>query len=203
MDSLSGYFTGFLGVLLLTSFVKILTTLNILRYGIGLKGGGFGLVVFGASIALSLLVMTPQIQQAGGVQSLLFEQSAQKIEEHFRPFLEAHTNNDIKVRFTSLALRLGGTDGQKVISPAPAPQSIPMTVLVPAFLFSQLKEAFLVGFIILIPFLVVDLLVVNVLMSLGLNQMSQTLVSLPIKLLLFFAVDGWTLISEKLVSGYL
>jgi len=218
MEGLPLYFTGFLAVLMLTSFVKILTVLSILRYGIGLNGIGFGLVIVIVSLALSLFVMSPDVERAGGLDMVLSQQldanEEPALEATFRPFIEKHVDVNILERLSAIALRLDTTvipeeleddrpgddvPGDNVVETA----TTPFGVLVAAFIVSELKVAFQIGFIILIPFLVVDLLVTNVLMSLGITQISQHVVSLPLKILLFFIVDGWLLITEKLVSGYL
>jgi len=197
---LNTYISGFFAVLLLSSFVKILLTLNILRLGIGLKGGGIGLALVGCSIALSLLVMSPHLEKLGGINEVLKQDNAEKIQESFRPFLEKNSNEDVKKKFLALHEKLR----EKTQSQARSEEgALNMNVLIPAFLISEMKDAFQIGFILLLPFLVVDLIVANGLMVLGITQMSPFMVSLPLKILLFFALDGWTLLSEKLVMGYL
>ena len=197
MDLLPSYVTGFFAVLLLTSFVKIFTVLNILRFGIGLKGGGFGLVLAGCALALSLLVMGPQIERAGGLRAVLADNTDDsRLIEAFQPFLSKNAHPEVVKKFSDLSAKLHG-------NPEATAASTPVQVLVPAFLISELKEAFQAGFMLLVPFLIVDLIVVNILMVLGITQMSQATVSLPLKILLFFALDGWTLLSEKLIAGYL
>lgn len=198
MSSLPSYVTGFFAVLLLSSFAKILVSLNVLRFGIGLKGGGFGLVIVGAALSLSLLVMAPQIKAAGGLQNLLLEQDPSRIETWFRPFLEKNTHKDILQKFSSLRTKLEGAG-----APAQADEVVPVTVLAPAFMMSELTEAFQIGFILLVPFLVIDLIVANILMVLGMTHVTQAAVAMPLKILVFFAVDGWALLSEKLVMGYI
>ncbi len=195
METISLYLTGVLAVLLLTSFVKIATTINILKLGLGLHGFTFSLVVFAISLSLSLLVMTPLIDKVGGFKQFFeITQSEAGVDAEFRPFLEKHSDPKIIERFSSSAQKLAGASstGGKT----------PLSVLSASFLISELRDAFQIGFLILVPFLVVDLIVVNVLMLLGITQISAAVVSLPIKILLFFAVDGWTLISEKLIQTY-
>jgi type III secretion protein R len=197
MDALPAYMTGLFAVLLLSSFVKILTTLNIARYGIGLDGSAFGLVIIALSLGLSLLVMSPQVDQAGGVEALIGVRDSATLEKNFRPFIEKHTDKGIKDRFSGLAKKLKpGTEPS-----ATSPSQFPIDIA--AFLVSQVKDAFILGFMILVPFLVVDLLCANVLMALGVQQLPVTVIALPLKILLFFAIDGWTLLSEKLINGYI
>jgi len=205
MEALPAYFTGIIAVLLLSAFVKIVTTLSILRYGIGLHGSGFGFVIIGVSFALALLVMTPHIQTAGGLVAVLFSRSNQQVstlEKKFRPFLEQHTDQKISKRFMGLADKLSGDEVSGKEKEAAATEKLPFAVLVSSFLVSELQEAFQIGFLILIPFIVVDLLITNILLALGVTQISHAVVALPLKILLFFVIDGWALISEKLIMGY-
>lgn len=190
--------TGIVAVLLFTAFTKILTTLNILRLAAGLKGGVFGVMITTLALALSLLVMSPQIGAAGGLDAFLTASDSTSVEKRFGPFMEKHTQPDIRDRFSKAAEKLAAPS-----APEHAAKSSSFAVLAAAFIVSQLKEAFQLGLALLLPFLVIDLLVVNVLMTLGITQMPAAVVAFPFKLLLFFAVDGWTLISEKLIQGYI
>ena len=215
MEPLSPYLTGFLGILLFSAFVKILTTLSILRYGIGLNSSGFGMVIVLLSFALTLFVMSPQIDALGGMDLFAGSKSwpeTAAVEKELRPFMEKNADPRILNKLEAIAERLKNGSGASRMQPVPdpnagepalkaAPRQLP--VLAAAFLISELRDAFQMGFLFLIPFLVIDLLVTNVLLALGVVQISQAVVALPLKILLFFAVDGWALVSEKLVSGYL
>lgn len=210
MDALPAYFSGFLAILLLTSFVKIFTSLHILRVGIGIQGGAFGIVTLALAFSLSLLVMGPQLKDFGGVEGVLSgsAKGSQHLEERFRPFLEKHANPDIRSRFASIAAKLSAPpaapakDAQVPAAKETKDSGETFASLIAAFLVSQLQEAFQLGLIFLVPFIVIDLLVANVLMALGVVQISALAVALPLKLLLFFAVDGWALVTEKLIAGY-
>jgi type III secretion protein R len=205
MDILPAYFTGIVAVLLLSSFVKILTTLTIVRYGIGLNGASFGFVVVALGFVLSLIVVNAQAPRSGGLAALISAKaasSAGELEENFGPFLDRHSQPEIKARLSAIAHKLKAPKDGVAETPG-ALRGTEFPVLIAAFLLSELKEAFQLGFIILVPFLVIDLLVVNALMALGITQMSPFIVSFPLKILLFFAVDGWTLLSEKLLRAYL
>lgn len=198
MDDLSAYLQGFLAILLLTSFVKIFTVLSIMRYGIGLDNSGVGLVFFALSLALALAVVSSNSSQlAGSANFLSFGKSInqQNVEVVFRPFLERNVDRAVNDRINSTLNK------NKPKTQAPAEQTN-FNVLIASFLISELKRAFQLGFLILIPFLVVDLVVTNILAALGVTQISQAVVSLPLKILLFFAIDGWTLLSEKLLNTY-
>lgn len=207
MDNLPAYLSGFVAILLLTSFVKIFTSLHILRAGIGIQGGAFGVVTVALVLALSLLVMGPQLKDFGGVEGLLAgsQKGTQHLEERFRPFLEKHANSDVRSRFAAIATKISPPAKDPQVSPpsgATKESSESFATLIAAFLVSQLQEAFQLGLIFLVPFIVIDLLVANVLMALGVVQISAMTVALPLKILLFFAVDGWALVAEKLISGY-
>lgn len=198
MEVLPWYLTGFFSVLLFSAFVKIVTTLSIVRYGIGLHGTGFGIVVIALSLALALVVMPEEIQQQSGVRSIIGGRAAPsqspELEQRYLNFVSTHTDLGVKEK-------LKGVVG-KIRKSEKAEQRDDLALSLAAFLVSQVREAFIIGLLILIPFVVVDLLVVNLLMALGIQQMSQMVVSLPLKLLLFVAVDGWTLLAERLLAGY-
>jgi type III secretion protein R len=207
MENLPAYISGFVAILLFSSFVKIFTSLHILRTGIGIQGGAFGIVIVALSCALSLLVMGPQLKDFGGVEALLNGTAKTvKVEEKFRPFLEKNSHTEVRQKMSALSARIAadgkGKDAPKKEDDAvAADESFP--TLMASFLVSQLQEAFQLGLIFLVPFIVIDLLVTNVLMALGIVQISAAAVALPLKLLLFFAVDGWSLVAEKLIGGYL
>lgn len=230
MESLSFYIPAFMAVLLLSAFVKIATTLSILRFGIGLKDSVFGLVVLALSFALSIFVLEPYvsledlnialnssgtvINEQGKEEKVEKKKELEVIEKKFRPFLEKHTDFELSRRMGRLAAKIHlsqNADKKETVEGSKENleekfediKSQPFSVLTVAFLISELKEAFQLGLMILIPFLVIDLLVVNIMMALGVFQMSQVAIALPLKILLFFAVDGWSLISEKLIATYI
>jgi type III secretion protein R len=125
--------------------------------------------------------------------------SAQRAAEPLRAFLARHARPDDRAAFLDLARRMRS----EAQAPASSAGERDFAVLAPAFVVSELRRAFTIGFLVFIPFLVVDLLVSNVLLALGLTQLSPTSVALPFKLLLFVAVDGWKLLARGLVLSYL
>lgn len=181
-------FSNLAALLLVSAFVKIFTTLNIARFGIGLEGAGFGLVIAALSLGLAAVVMEPYIASNTDIAHL----NAEQMQVRFRPFLEKHTDKKIIERLARAA-----KDPAVISDKAPS-----FNLLVSAFLVTELKAAFQLGFLLLLPFLLIDLLVTNLIMLLGVTQISSALVSLPLKILLFFAVDGWTLVAEKLLKTY-
>ncbi len=120
---------------------------------------------------------------------------AKRGKEPLREFLSYHAHRKDKILFVDLARRLNNEPG-KLIDPES------FQVIIPSFVISELKEAFQIGFIIFIPFLVIDMVVANVLLSLGMMMLSPTTIALPFKILLFVLVDGWYLIVQGLVLGY-
>ena len=192
-----------------TAFVKISTVLQIVRSAIGAQNVPSSTVVMALSAALTLIAMapvgekiidraTPVFEQKGADTATLVTQGVDAVREPMRAFLKANASAREKARFLAVAedaRAKGGAAHEKV-------GEDDLTVLVPAFVVTELTEAFAIGFLLFLPFLVIDLVVSNVLLALGMQMMSPTQVSLPFKLLLFVAIDGWGLLSRSLVAGY-
>jgi type III secretion protein R len=187
----------------LTSFLKIAVVLSVVRSALGAPQVPPSSAVTGLALALSVVVMGPVADDSlraargaavgGDVTALLA--TAGRVTEPLRGFLERFARDDDRACFLDLARRARGADGASV-------DERDLAVLVPAFVVSELRRAFTIGFLVFLPFLVVDLLTANVLLALGLTQLSPTSVALPFKLLLFVAVDGWRLLARGLVLGY-
>jgi len=191
----------------LTAFVKISTVLQIVRGAIGAQGVPSSTVITALAASLTVLAMAPVLQRvADRAEPLLEGPKAadstalvrgmiEAVREPLRDFLKANADPREQGRFAEVARRAvkGGAG-------AAAPGDL--TVLGPAFLATELREAFALGFALYLPFLVIDLVVANVLVALGLSQLQPTQVSLPFKLLLFVAIDGWGLLAQSLVAGY-
>lgn len=188
-------------ILLFSSFTKIFTALSILSVGVGMRGVGFGSVVAGLSLLLSWLVIQPYFGDATVLRFISQAQSADIVtfEEKVKPFMEKNTNPEVKASVSRMSEKLQ----ENAKEAATKPSGDGLSVLGASFLISQLKDAFYLGLIFLIPFVVVDLIVTNILMLLGVTQMSSAIVALPIKILLFVAVDGWTIVSERLLGSFL
>lgn len=189
----------------LTSFVKIATVLQIVRGAIGAESVPSSAVVLALSAALTLIAMAPVGSHiAERLEPLLAANAAEPaallsgaieaVREPLRGFLSANASAKEKQRFLKLAQRRRGPDA--------AVSETDLMVVVPAFLVTELLEAFTLGFAIYLPFLVIDLVVANVLIGLGMQMMNPNQISLPFKLLLFVAADGWGLLAESLVTGY-
>lgn len=186
-------------LLMMTSFTKIFVVLALSRNALGLQGVPPNQVLAGLALFLSLFVMAPVVSDVNdtGVQPYLngemtFSQAVDAGSDPLRDFMLEHT------REQDLALLTRAAD-----QPNPAtPDDVPITTLIPAFLLSELRSAFIMGFVIFVPFLVIDLVVSAVLMAMGMMMLPPVMVSLPFKILLFVLVDGWGLIVTSLVGSY-
>ncbi|KWV92350.1 flagellar type III secretion system pore protein FliP [Erythrobacter sp. YT30] len=186
-------------VLMMTSFLRILIVLSILRQALGLQGSPPTQVLVGLSLFLSLFVMAPTLDvvNANAIEpyasgALDADAAIASAGEAFHAFMLAQTREANLVMFTDLA-------GAGLFE---NPEDIPFSILLPAFVTSELETAFQIGFMLFLPFLVVDLVVASVLMSLGMMMLSPTIVSLPFKLLLFVLVDGWALLMGSLAMSF-
>jgi flagellar biosynthetic protein FliP len=183
--------------IMITCFPLIVTVLSILRQAIGLQQAPPNMLIVSLALFLSYFVMEPVFLQAwrDGVQPYVAGTSTltDAIEPSYAPFREFMSERvKPEVLDRMEALRGGGTD---------LPPSV--GVLIPSFLLSEITRAFQIGFLVFLPFLVIDLIVAAVLMSMGMMMVPPAVVSLPFKLAFFVVADGWSLISEALVKGYM
>jgi type III secretion protein R len=188
----------------LTSFLKMAVVLSVTRSALGAPQIPPGSAVTGLALLLTALVMAPvgedawqraRAVPAGGLDRTL--EAASAAGEPLRAFLLRFARPDDRETFLELARRARPPTTRAAVG------AHDFAVLAPAFVVSELRRAFTMGFLVFLPFLVVDLLAANVLLALGLTQLSPTTVALPFKLLLFVAVDGWKLVARGLVLGYL
>jgi flagellar biosynthetic protein FliP len=186
-------------LLLCTSFTKIFVVLSITRNALGLSSVPPNQVLAGLALFLSLFIMGPVLSDMNkdGVQPYLHGDKTQSVAFHdgvapLRTFMLDHTRKDD----LALLTKVGGR-------PKPAnAAAVQLTTLVPAFVLSELRAAFIIGFVVYIPFLIIDMVVAASLMSMGMMMLPPVTVSLPFKLLLFVLVNGWGLIVTALVSSY-
>ena len=186
-------------LLMMTSFTRILIVLSILRQALGLQQSPPNPVLIGLAFFLSLFVMAPTLTQvnttavepyAAGQMDL--SGAVAKGGEAFHSFMTTQTRTADLALFSDMAKQ-----------PAYAsPAAIPFSVLLPAFVTSELKTAFQIGFLLFLPFLIIDLVVASILMALGMVMMSPTIISLPFKLLLFVLVDGWAMTMGSLAASF-
>jgi len=186
-------------LMMMTSFTRILVVFAILRQALGLQQTPSNQILLGLALFLSLFIMAPVLQQINetALQPYLGEQMSagqalEQAELPVRNFMMAQT------RESDLSLFLDIADVQEV----GAPEDIPFTVLVPAFVTSELKTAFQIGFMLFIPFLVIDLVVASVLMAMGMMMLSPIIISLPFKIMLFVLVDGWAMVIGTLAASF-
>jgi len=199
-------------VIMLTSFVKISVVLSILRNALGTQSVPPNQVITGLAFVLTIFVMMPvagQMYRAAGTitetRDVFSEASVKSLyeastrgKEPLRQFLTKHSHDQDRVLFMELATRLD-TGAQN--TPAAIGKD-DFQVIIPAFVTSELKEAFQIGFLIFVPFIVIDMVVANILLSMGMHMLSPSVISLPFKLLLFVLVDGWFLLVRGLVLSY-
>jgi flagellar biosynthetic protein FliP len=186
-------------LLLMTSFTRIVIVLSLMRQALGLQTTPPNQVIVGLSLFLTLFVMGPTLDRIYQdawrpytEQKVSFEAALERGSEPLRGFMLRQTRESDLGLFARIA---------KVDPATPAAQ-VPMRVLIPAFVTSELKTAFQIGFLVFVPFLIVDLIVASVLMSMGMMMLSPVLVALPFKLMLFVLADGWTLLVGSLVASF-
>lgn len=199
-------------LVMVTSYSKIVVVMSLLKNALGLQQVPPAIVTNGLAVLLTWYVMYPvglevmaTIESQGQAQVQHSPKSAptlsmldivERAKEPLRTFLDKHASEREREFFLDAAHRLMGDKIANTLSRQD------FVVLVPAFAVSQLTEAFLIGVLIMLPFIIIDLVVANVLMALGMQMMSPAMVSLPIKLLLFVVLDGWSRLSHALVLGY-
>lgn len=200
-------------LIMLTSFVKISVTLSILRNALGTQQVPANQIITGLSFILTIFIMSPvatrMYEAAGpipGTPGIFSEASVKGIfdagergKEPLRKFLARHSHVKDRTLFMELLARLEQQSG----GTPTAIEREDFRVLIPSFVTSELKNGFLIGFLIFLPFLVIDMVVANILLAMGMSMLSPSVISLPFKLLLFVMVDGWYMIVRGLVLSYL
>ena len=186
-------------ILMMTSFTRIIIVLSILRQAMGLQQTPPNQVLIGLSLFLSFFVMAPAINQinATAIQPYAAGRigGTDLIKTAGAP-LHAFMSKQTRVKDVTMFAEMAKS------GPYASPNDIPYSVLLPAFVTSELKTAFQIGFLIFLPFIVIDLVVATVLMALGMAMLSPTIISLPFKLLLFVLVDGWALTMGSLANSF-
>lgn len=186
-------------LIMMTPFVRIVVVFSLLRSAIGTQQTPPNSVLISLSLFLTMFIMTPTFEKAyeQGVQPLIQEKIEEKkgFELMFEPFHEFMVkqtrDNDI-----ALFLDIAG------MRPVEKTEDLPYRVVIPAFMISELRRAFEIGFLIFIPFLIIDMMVSSILMSMGMMMLPPVLISLPFKIIFFVLVDGWHMLSESLVKSF-
>jgi flagellar biosynthesis protein FliP len=186
-------------VLMMTGFTRIIIVLSLLRQALGVPTAPPNQVLLGLALFLTFFVMAPVFDRVYEEAYLPFSQqrisAAQALErgaEPLKQFMLKQTRQSDLALFVRIAR----------VEPVAEPKDIPLRVLLPAFVTSELKTAFQIGFLVFIPFLIIDMMVSSILMSMGMMMLSPVIISLPFKLMLFVLVDGWHLLIGSLVQSF-
>ncbi len=186
-------------LLMMTSFARIIIVFSILRQALGLQQSPSNQILVGMALFLTLFIMGPVLEQVNqtALQPYIEESisSDQALENAIKPF---HAFMLSQTRESDLKLFMDIANQDAVDSP----DQVPLTVLIPSYMTSELKTAFQIGFILFIPFLVIDLVVASVLMAMGMMMLSPLIISLPFKIMLFVLVDGWAMLMGTLTASF-
>jgi flagellar biosynthetic protein FliP len=186
-------------LILMTCFTRIVVVLSFVRTALATQQMPPNQVIVGLSLFLTFFIMAPTFQQVNNQaltplfnEKITLEQAYDKASGPLKEFMSAHTRQ----KDLQLFLDYAKVDKPKTV------QDIPLSALVPAYAISELKTAFQIGFMIFIPFLVIDMVVASVLMSMGMMMLPPVMISLPFKILLFVMVDGWYLVVKSLLESF-
>jgi len=198
-------------LLMMTSFTRIIIVLSLLRMALGTQTTPPNQVLVGLALFLTFFVMGPVFDRMHDNayvpyrdNKMNFEQALAVGSDPLKTFMLAHTRGADLELFTRMARledkgRKGDKTGDKKVD---KPADLPLRVVIPAFVTSELKTAFQIGFMVFIPFLIIDMVVASVLMSMGMMMLSPVLIALPFKLMLFVLADGWNLLIGSLVASF-
>ncbi len=185
-------------LLLMTCFTRVVIVLSFVRSALQLQGAPASQIIIGLALFITYFVMAPvwdHIQQDAitpyEAHQISDQEALDRASFHIRTFMLKQTRPKDVELFVSMAKL-----------PAMAPQQLPLRVVIPAFIISELRTAFQMGFLIYVPFILIDIVVATVLMSMGMMMMPPMTISLPLKLLLFVLVDGWSLVIQSLVQSF-
>jgi type III secretion protein R len=193
----------------ITAFTKFAIVLGILRNALGVQQIPPNIVLYSMALIMSLYVMLPTIVESGAVVDSALREGAplmDKIQEIVKPFFDfisRHTHPDELAFFQDTAKRLWGEKLSGALMGENATTLSKMIVAMPAFLISELTKAFQIGFMLFLPFVVIDLIVANILLALGMNTLSPITISLPLKILFFIGLNGWQRLLEALALSYI
>jgi len=187
-------------IFMMTSFVRIIITFSFLKSALGAQQSIPNQILIGIALVLTIFIMSPVVSDINKTaiqpyreQKITFEEGIERAQIPIKEFLLKQTReDDIKLFLDSAHM-----DKEKITR-----EDIPLQVLVPAFAISELKTAFQIGFLIYLPFLLIDLVVSSTLMSMGMFMLPPAMISLPFKLLLFIMVDGWNLLIKSLILSF-
>lgn len=185
-------------LVMMTSFIRIIVVLSFIRTAIGIQQTPPNTVLISLALFLTFFIMAPTLQAAytQGVVPLVNEEidemtAFERTVDPFRAFMLQHVRDDD----LNLFMELSGTEVEE-------PMQTPMHVLIPSFMISELRRAFEIGFMIFLPFLIIDMVTASILMSMGMMMLPPVMISLPFKIIFFVLVDGWALISGSLIQSF-
>ncbi|MGC2856117.1 flagellar type III secretion system pore protein FliP [Novispirillum sp. DQ9] len=186
-------------LLMVTCFTRLIVVFSILRSAMGTNTTPPSQVVIGLSLFMTFFIMQPTLERSweAGITPLVNEQidefeAFERASAPFRDFMLAHTRDKDLQLFLDMAQ----------VTEVPSPEATPMRALVPAFMISELRRAFEIGFLIYLPFIVIDMVIASVLMSMGMMMLPPMMLAMPFKLIFFVLVDGWHLLVGSLVQSY-
>lgn len=185
-------------VMMMTSFTRIMVVLSFLRNAIGLQQSPPNAVMSGLAMFMTFFIMSPTLEKAykEGLEPYIQEEISDeeafnKTTDPFRIFMLSQVREkDLEMFFTMAK-----------VTPS-TPSQTPLKILIPAFMMSELKKAFEIGFLIFMPFLIIDMVVASILMSMGMMMVPPTMIALPFKLIFFVLIDGWYMLVGSLIKGY-
>ena len=185
-------------LMMMTSFTRTIIVFSILRQALGLQQAPSNQIILGLTLFLTFFIMSPVLDKVNeiAIQPYINEELApidavKKASEPFREFMLAQTREDD----IALFVRISGVEYQSI-------EELPFTVLMPAFVTSELKTAFQIGFLLFLPFLIIDMVVASVLMAMGMMMLSPMIISLPFKIMFFVLIDGWALVMGSLAASF-
>jgi flagellar biosynthetic protein FliP len=196
-------------LVVMTSFTRFVIVFSMLRSALGLNQTPPNMVLSSMALFMTFFVMQPVFQDAwdGGVQPLIDnaiteEQALARIGEPFKRFMFANTRDKDIALFQNIALNPTGEDEAEPADLPTTAEEASWRTLVPAFMISELRRAFSIGFLIYLPFIAIDLIIASILMSAGMMMLPPVLVSLPFKVIFFVLIDGWYMLAGSLMQGY-
>jgi flagellar biosynthetic protein FliP len=188
-------------LIMVTSFTRFIVALSFLRSGMGLQSTPANLVLISLALFMTFYVMAPTFDRAwtSGIQPLMKneigeEEAYRRITAPFRDFMLVHVRERDLTTFEQLA--------DETIRPKADEKQIDLRIIIPAFMISELRRAFEIGFLIMLPFLVIDMIVATITMSMGMMMMPPTVIALPFKTLFFVLIDGWSLVTSGLIRSF-
>ncbi len=197
-------------LIMVTSFTRFIVALSFLRSGLGLQSTPANLVLISLALFMTFYVMAPTFDRAWttGIQPLMKneigeEEAYGRITAPFREFMLTHVREKDLTNFEQLADETIRIKADEKAGEKAAEKQVDLRIIIPAFMISELRRAFEIGFLIMLPFLVIDMIVATITMSMGMMMMPPTVIALPFKTLFFVLIDGWSLVTSGLIRSFL